>query len=358
MAIVDEQGRLFGRLNLLDAVLLVLLLGLVPLGYAAYLLFREQPPRLVAIDPARVEVSDETRLIIKGENLRPYMRVSAGSYQALEFLFKSPTEAEVPFRNLPVGEYDIVLYDHSQERGRLPKALSVLRGPLPATHVIVAGTFGNLTAEKAKAIVPGMTLNDAGEVIKVGTPTTDGPRVFAGSSLIGAMVPNALHVPALVRLNCAVRAPQGKPDCVVNDAAVAPTVLVMLPTPVGPVPFQMEHVISSAPLQQHTIQVRVAGHPSVVALMKPGDADRAGTSNPMAPGAVITRVGPIRRISETAAEADVTLRVDLQAAAAGWLYDSAPLRAGMPFLLRTPTYVVSGIVTSIPDPRGANNSNE
>ena len=37
MAIVDEQGRLFGRLNLLDAVLLVLLAGLVPLGYAAYI---------------------------------------------------------------------------------------------------------------------------------------------------------------------------------------------------------------------------------------------------------------------------------------------------------------------------------
>ena len=357
MAIVDEQGRLFGRLNLLDAVLLVLLAGLVPLGYAAYLLFREQPPRLTGVVPARVEVSDETRLIIRGENLRPYMRVSAGNHQALEFLFKSPREAEVPFTKLPVGEYDIVLYDHAQERVRLPKALTVVPGPMPKTQVVVAGIFGNLDADKAKAIVPGLKLDDGGEVIRVGTPGRDFTRVFAGSALVGVMVPNALQVPAQVRLSCTIRSSQGRPDCVLRDAAVAPNVLVMLNTPIGQVPFQIDHVIGSAPLQQRNIEVRVTAHPSVISLMKPGDADRGGTSNPVAAGAVITRIGPIRRTSDSTAEADVTLRADLQEAGGGWLYDSAPVRAGMQFPIRTPAYVVYGTVISIPA-TGTSGANE
>ena len=125
MAIVDGQGRLFGRLNLLDAVLLVLLIGLVPLGYAAYALFREQPPRIISISPDRVQQSSELRLIVKGESFRPYMRVSAGTHQAREFLFRSTTEVEAPFDMLPAGVHDIVIYDQAQERFRLPKALTI-----------------------------------------------------------------------------------------------------------------------------------------------------------------------------------------------------------------------------------------
>ena len=53
MALVDEQGRLFGRVNLLDAILAVCILGLVPLAYGAYVLFRTPEPRLTAVDPPR-----------------------------------------------------------------------------------------------------------------------------------------------------------------------------------------------------------------------------------------------------------------------------------------------------------------
>ena len=51
MTIVDRDGRLFGRLNLLDAILMVLAFGLVPLGYGAYVLFRTPTPRLMAVEP-------------------------------------------------------------------------------------------------------------------------------------------------------------------------------------------------------------------------------------------------------------------------------------------------------------------
>jgi hypothetical protein len=350
MAIVDQQGRLFGRLNLLDAAVLVLLAGLIPIGYAAYVLFREQPPLVTEVSPNRVSQAPEVRVTIKGKNFRPYMRVSAGNHQAVEFLFRSTTEAEVPFAGLPPGDYDLVLYDQAQERFRLPKALSVTPGPLPATQLIVVGAFGNLDAEKVKAFVPGLPLQPVGELLRVGTPAPDLTKVFSGIAQVGVSLPNALRLPAVVRLSCGVRALHGRPDCVVRDAAVAPAVLVVLPTPVGDVPFQIEQVLSTEPIQPTAIRVKFGGHLATLGLITEGDADRAGTANDLAAGAVVTAIGPLLRHSETSAERDVTLRADLQASPEGWLYDSAPIRAGSPFAMRTPRYVLHGTVIDLPAP--------
>jgi hypothetical protein len=350
MAIVDAQGRLFGRLNLLDAVLLALLVALVPLGVAGVALFRERPARIFSVTPPEVPHASELRISITGENLRPYMRVSAGSYQGADFVFKSTTEAEVPFQNLPPGEYDIILYDHAQERSRLPKALVVGPGPLPATEMIAVGAFGNLDAAKAGQITRGLSLPGVGEVIRTGAPSPDRTPVFAGLGRVAVQVPNALQVPAEIRLRCGVRALQGRPDCVVRDAALAPTVLLLLPTPFGDTGFLVEQVRSIEPLEQVEMQVRFAGDAAILALMRPGDADRGATPNELAAGAVIVRAGEVRRISGSHAERDVTVRGDLQRAPGGWLYDSAPLRAGSAFQMRTPRYLVNGIVTALPPP--------
>ena len=350
MAIVDAQGRLFGRLNLLDAVLLALLAGLLPLGLAAYSLFREHPARLVSVTPTEVPQANEFRLSVTGQNLRPYMRVSAGSQQGLDFVFKSTTEAEVPFLNLLPGEYDIVLYDHAQERSRLPKALIVGPGPLPVTQMIAVGSFGNLDGEKARKITPGLALSGIGEVIATGAPAPDRTAIFAGQSRVAVQVPNALQVPAVVRLRCGVRAPQGRPDCLVGDAPLAPFVLLLLPAPFGDTPFLVEQVRSIEPIRQIEMQVRFSGDPAILSLIRPGDADRGGTANELAGGAVIARLGQLRRLSETAAELKATVRVDLQLAPGGWLYDSSPLRAGSVLPMRTPRYTLQGLVTELPAP--------
>ena len=52
MAIVDQQGRLFGRLNLLDAAFVLLLFALIPLGYASWIVFRTPPAVLTSVEPA------------------------------------------------------------------------------------------------------------------------------------------------------------------------------------------------------------------------------------------------------------------------------------------------------------------
>jgi len=348
MAIVDERGRLFGRWNLLDLALLVLILGLIPLGYAAYVLFREQPPRITSVTPNQIQQATEFKVTIKGENLRPYMRVSAGTMQARDFYFKSTEEAEIPFQSILPGKYDIVLFDQAQERFRFPGALTVLPSGLPATEIVAVGAFGNLDTAGAAKLTAGMALEGAGKILSVGRPVPDSTQVFSGPALVGVPIPNALKLPAIVLFQCFVRAQQGSPYCVVDDATVAPTALLNVMTPLGKTPFQVERVRSSIPLESIAIDVRLVGNPSVLSLIKVGDVDLNGTANELAVLARVAGVGAVRTIGAGSAEVSVQLSAQLQRADHRWLYDSAPLRVGSPITLRTSRYEAAGVVTAMP----------
>lgn len=348
MAIVDERGRLFGRWNLLDVGLLVLIAGLVPMGYAAYVLFREQPPRIITVSPNQVEQNTEFRLMIKGQNLRPYMRASAGVNQASEFHFKSTEEAELPFQGLPPGTYDVILYDQAQERVRLTNGLTVTPSSLPPTEIVAIGAFGNLTAADAAKLTAGTDLPQAGRIASVGKPIADLTQVFSNSALIGVPIPNALRLPAIVVFKCYVRAQQGRPYCVVGDATVAPPALVMLSTPVGKTPFQIEYVRSALPLQPVPVEVRIAGNPEAIAQIKVGDMDLSGTTNELAMSARVASIGPVRQLGPGSADVTVHVTAQLQAVDHQWIYDALPLRIGSVMKLRTGRYEVAGVVTAIP----------
>ena len=353
MPIVDTQGRLFGRLNLLDAVLLVLVIGLIPLGYGAYALFRDHPPRLDSIDPSRSQPASHLQVTIKGANLRPYMRVSAGTHQAQDFQFRSVNEVMAPFSNLPPGEYDIILYDQAQERARLPKALVIEASELPPTEIVAVGAFGNLDAAAASKITAGLQLPGVGEVIAVGKPVPDLTKVFSATDLIGVPIPNALRLPAVVKFRCFVRTQQGRPHCTVDDATVAPTALVTLTTPVGKTPYQIEQLRSPHPLQDVPLTVRFAGHPDVLSLIKAGDVAFGSTANPLAASTRVTSVSAVRRASESSADVEVQLIAQMQNVDSQWLYDSTPVLAGGPFSFRTTRYQVTGAVLRIPPPAAA-----
>lgn len=344
MAIVDERGRLFGRWNLLDFALLILLLGLLPLGYAAYVLFRDQPPRLVGVSPAQLTQAPEFTLTIKGENLRPYMRVSLDNHQGREFYFRSTEEAEVPFPAVPAGQYDVVLYDQAQERSRLPNAVTISPSSLPATQIVAIGAFGNLDAAAAARLTAGTELSGGGKILAVGKPVPDLTQVFSGSKLVGVPIPNALRLPAVVLFKCYVRTQQGSPFCVVDEATIAPTALLTLSTPLGKTPFQVERVRSSHPLEAIPILIRFSGTPSLLSKIKAGDIDRGPTANELAELAHVDSVGPVRASSEV----DVRVIAQLQRVDHRWLYDSGVLRAGSTLTLKTPDYEVSGIVIDMP----------
>jgi hypothetical protein len=339
MAIVDAQGRLFGRLNLLDAFLALFLLALIPLGYGAYVLFRTPLPRLTAVDPVALPMSTNLRVTVRGEHLRPYMRVSFGDHQGRTFLFKSATEAEVDINDIRPGVYDVVLYDFAQERSRLTQALTIAPSAVPPRRMVVVGMLANLTGDQAKQITVGMPLADFGNVLQVGKPVPEVTRVNAGRVIIEVPLEQAVRVPITLDMRCDVRTPEGRPDCITAGVVLQPDALMALPTPVGLRPFQIDQVRGPQPIEMMTIRVRFSADAGALGLVAAGDVDIAASMNELASGA---RVVTPRPAQGTSREAD--LLVPVQNTTAGRTYLGMPLRIGGAFVLRTAQYEVTGTV--------------
>ena len=59
MTLIDRDGRVFGRFNLVDAAVAAFILLLLPIGYATYLLFRPSQPVIDSV--TQVEITNEER---------------------------------------------------------------------------------------------------------------------------------------------------------------------------------------------------------------------------------------------------------------------------------------------------------
>lgn len=246
MTLIDDRGRIGGRLNVIDAAAVIVLLLLVPLAVAAYLLFRTPTPSLARVVPATLLEGPDQRLEIDGENLRPFMRVSFNTIPAPSFLLGSTKYALVGVPDLKPGTYDVVLYDYMREVARLPKALTV--APMPTdVELEVSGAFKAPPDSFATQVKVGDTFPSAAhpiaEVIAVGGPAPGDLRLHVGDQTIAVPVSRRDVVATLLVKCTTVRAPDGLARCLVPGAdrqvAVAPDALLTLDTPHGTVLFQM-----------------------------------------------------------------------------------------------------------------------
>ena len=133
MQVIDEEGRIFGKFNLVDVVIGVVLLGVIPIVYGAFVLFRTPDPVIQSIEPNRVTVDSVGMLRLTGMYLSPSLRVVIGDRRAESFLVESQTSAEVRLPDLSAGTYDVVLLDEALELTRLVSALVV--EPAPAMTI-------------------------------------------------------------------------------------------------------------------------------------------------------------------------------------------------------------------------------
>src|SRR5262249_40494399 len=140
--IVDDRGRVLGRWNLVDAALVAFFVLLIPIAYAAFLLFRAPSPRISSVTAAPFNYIEERasggsllrgKLKVLGTGLRPTLRATIGEQGAIAYIFENPTSADVLFGELAPGTYDLVLYDGVQMVARAPKAVVVPAPPKPST---------------------------------------------------------------------------------------------------------------------------------------------------------------------------------------------------------------------------------
>ena len=132
MPVIDGRGRLFGKLNLIDAITVAVVLGLIPLAYGAFMLFRVPVPIITSIQPMQVTQGQLNTLLLRGEGFRPFLVARLGDFESYGFLVQSPTSAEVKVPDIPAGNYDFVLYDQGRELVRIPGAVTVIPTRVPS----------------------------------------------------------------------------------------------------------------------------------------------------------------------------------------------------------------------------------
>jgi hypothetical protein len=357
MSVIDDRGRLFGRINLIDAIVLAVVGMLVPLAYAAYLLFRSPPATLTAVEPASMVMEPNARVRVTGANLRPFMRVSFNDEQGRTFLIGSTTSAEIDLPDLAPGTYDVVLYDYAQELSRLPKAFTVLPPvPAPTAQLVASGYFIGLTKEQAGALKAGLQFpadkSSAAEILATGTPEPSTARVRNGSTAVHIALQGQVQLPATLRVTCWLENnADGSLRCVTagrqQAATVTPDAIVNLKSPLADewLNFQVAEVFPATRPAFSTVRVRATTTwPTVLANAKAGDRDVAG------PLFTDSWVGTI--VSRDPGM-EFTLRLPVQRGSEGWQYRTHPLKAGRGLRFETPTYVLDAIILEFTEPQTA-----
>ncbi len=350
MTFIDARGRVFGRINLVDAVAVFFLFGLIPAAYGTWLLFRPSKPRITTV--TRVEVSkDEQRIAsgavvsaklkVHGTGFTPMLRASIGSAPSIGFIYEDPNSADVIVGAIVPGEYDLVLYDGVQEVARAPKAVAIQisRG----YFIRAAGRLIDLDRATADALTVGAAFPSA-EDARVQVAAL-GP-VRPGQYLLFVNPSTALDLPrdqrferaAALTLRCDATA-GGDDQCLVGGRQ--PTTDRVLPVPgaVVPLSFVVGEVMPARSARPLDLVVRFPGGPEL-ALVKAGDRDVLFDDRAAVVTGVESRQAGLGGV-------EVRLRIGADEAHDGWRYRGRVVSPGASIALTTERYAVTGIVVSV-----------
>jgi hypothetical protein len=352
MPLLDGRGLVFGRFNVIDAAALLVVCLLLPLVYGAYLLFKPPTPQLHGIEPARVEVGTP-RVAVRGENLRPALRIVVGTY-GTRFLLADAANAvlELPSGSsgtLPPGTYDVVLLDESREVHRLPGALTVFAPepvsyvPPSITEVIAIGVFNSLESARAEKLWNALRAAKPDPARDWNVVAVEPPETNV-LYLRPAMVPltNGLfQVRAVLRLRCTFNVG----ECVALGSIMGANQFVRLPIDEDPSPaFRITDV---HPLYTDVVLafVRSDVAPEVVsAVRKELSNSRRSIAAPFEPSIeslqVIGQSGPGQIVMSQ-------VRIPVVKTANGWTHRGALLRIGNQITIERGTYALTGSIVEI-----------
>jgi hypothetical protein len=342
MTIVDDRGRLFGRINLVDAAVLIFVIGLIPVAYGAFLLFRPAAPRIDSVtqtDLTREEVRIangallSAKLKVTGTGFTPLLRATIGGRPAMGYLVENPNSADVLVGEIAVGSHDLVLFDGVQEVARANGAVTIHEAL--GTIVRTVGRFVALDAATAQTLKPGFAspkdARAAFDVVAIGPARPAQSRLAFGDSVVD--MPIAGYVERVAVLN--VRCDSPGAACAVGGVRLterAPTTVALA----GVYAYEIEEILPTSDPQKGRLQVRFTGPQAAV--MKAGDRDLLLDSR----AAVLTAT-PARDANGVTA----TLDLGVDNSREGWRYRGRLLRPGAPFRITTDRYEADGLVVSV-----------
>lgn len=401
MSVVDQEGRLFGRINLFDLVAGIAVLATLALGAVGYRLLRvPTAPTIESLTPSTLAAGTDLRIVLKGDNLLPFMRAFLqrttkpaavmhdlspwthfDNYALLNgtmvrWLIESQHLAEIrlPDGLLP-GTYDLVVYDQANIVAIREAAFTITPAPVkavvvddPVAIVRVRGAFGGMSREEAASLTSGLTLGPGaepwGEILSVTVPVPDEARIDAGDHSIIAVIPNRWQVRAELRVRCRVNSFK----CYLPNAVLlAPGSNATVDVASKRILFVVGEVLMDVQERPRDAMatIRFLARPATLALVHANDSDvspgdlRLGAATIVSVGSrseVSTEVtesftdGSIRT-TDRVASLECTVRVPVVKTSTGWAYRGQPIKAGAGIVFQTDAYVVKGTITSATNPR-------
>jgi hypothetical protein len=369
---IDADGRVFGRVNLIDALVGVFVVLLVPVAYATYLLFRPPTPQITSVEFAQLTFIEDRaaqgsllsgKLKVRGTGFRPVLRATIGGANTIAFIFEDPTSADVLFGDVPPGKHDLVLFDGVHEVARASGAVTIPeKSASGRTSVAVVGTFVDLDEATAASLKTGAKFpsnEPQAEILALG------PVVEAGlpiNNRVDVAVEGKRQRSALVAVRCEISADQPR-ECKSAGITVGPGLVYLVPGTTN-LRLLIDAVVPASPPTSARLRVRLFGVPDAVSLVRAGDADLPHLSIDQR-GAVVRTIGARREGTgeltvllsqeaatvlasaarpETIASLDVTLTAGLDRARQGWRYRGDVVRVGGPLTFTTETYTLRGLV--------------
>jgi hypothetical protein len=337
MTFIDQNGRVFGRFNLIDAAIAGFVLLLLPVGYATFLLFRPARPHIDSV--TRVEIGNEERRVaggsyvsaklkVKGSGFNPLLRARIGETDAVGFVFESPNSADVLAGVVPAGRHDLVLYDGVQEVARANGVVEIQAQGGPWVRAF--GWVTRLDQSQAETLKPGFTSEPhaagAFRVVAIGQPRTARSRLVVGTQAADLPLPDMIERPAEMLLRCDW---PSTVTCAIGGETIskAPPVIVSLP---GGLLFEVDDIAPPEEATPAVAHLRLQSAPSGMAV---GDRDAIVSSS----AAEITAInGQI-----------LTVRLGVHESREGWRYRGQLLTPGFELTLRTDKYAVMGTVIDV-----------
>lgn len=346
MSIVDERGRLFGRVNLVDGAVAAFVLVLIPVAYGTMLLFRPAVPHVDSV--TQVDISNAERRIangaylvaklkVKGTGLNPMLRATIGGTPAVAFVFENPNSADVLVGQIPIGTHDLILMDGVQEVARAAGAVTIQSAV--AAPITAVGWLTELDSAFADGLKPGYAfpeVNPAIQIRSVGQRRPARLGITLGDTRSDLSKDGSFEREIVASLNC--DPPSASSPCNVGGVPlVGPTPIIV--TFVGAnrtLVFAIMEVFPASPPTRVRVRAFLASSPAV-AMVKAGDRDTLLDQR----GAQVIALGAQRGGQV------VTLDLGVDDSRDGWRYRGRPVKPGLPFTLSTDRYEVTGQVISV-----------
>ncbi len=217
MTVLDSKGRLFGRVNVIDAAVLAVVVAAIPAAVVGYRSLRHNAIEITAVVPSTITAGQPARAHLDGAGFRPYLQAYFAAAekpfvlsqadrmsQKTTYLLSSAVGVELQLPALEAGTYDLHLYDQGRRVASRPEAITV-REPTPqATRQVKVRFYP--PAETVPLIRIGDRDQPGGAVITDLRQTgersevmemhlTDQDTMWTGQRMTGQLVEVTLDVP-------------------------------------------------------------------------------------------------------------------------------------------------------------------